>query len=152
MNPIEMVMATFREFGIVQERVDAIFKQKLPVDLPTVQFKLLNHLISTSNKDEMVSDIAKNSHVTLSAMSQVIKQARKNGFVELISQEQDARKKSVVITDQGRSTYQCALESFDIDLKGLADNFSVEELQQLYELSNRFRIIFEKQNPTRSDI
>ena len=148
MNPLELVLATFREFGIVQERVDAIFKLKLPAELPTAQFKLLNHLINTRNKDEMVSDIAKNSHVTVSAMSQVIKQAKKNGLVQLVSQQQDARKKSVVITDQGRNAHQLALQNFDIDLKALADNFSAAQLEQLYQLSNQFRTVFEEQNPT----
>ena len=148
MNRLELVLATFREFGIVQERVDAIFKKKLPTDLPTAQFKLLNHLVNTTNKDEMVSDIAKNSHVTLSAMSQVIKQAKKNGLVNLVSQQQDARKKSVVLTEQGRRAHQSALEHFDIDLKALADNFSAAQLEQLYRLSNQFRTVFEQQNPT----
>jgi DNA-binding MarR family transcriptional regulator len=148
MNPLELVLATFREFGIVQERVDAIFKLKLPAELPTAQFKLLNHLINTRNKDEMVSDIAKNSHVTVSAMSQVIKQAKKNGLVQLVSQQQDARKKSVVITDQGQNAHQLALQNFDIDLKALADNFSAAQLEQLYQLSNQFRTVFEEQNPT----
>jgi DNA-binding MarR family transcriptional regulator len=96
----------------------------------------------------MVSDIAKNSHVTVSAMSQVIKQAKKNGLVQLVSQQQDARKKSVVITHQGQNAHQLALQNFDIDLKALADNFSAAQLEQLYQLSNQFRTVFEEQNPT----
>ena len=145
MTSIELVLATFREFAIVQERVDAIFKQSLPAELPAAQFKLLNHLIHTTNENETVSDLAKNSYITLSAMSQTIKQLKNKGFVSLISQEQDSRKKSLVITKQGHRAHQSALEHIDIDLKNLSDAFSITDANKLYLLSHQFRTVFENQ-------
>ncbi len=147
MNPLELILLTFREFGIVQERVDAIFKQKLPADLPAAQFKLLNHLIYTTNKAEVVSDIARNSHVTLSAMSQVIKQVKNKGLVNLIPQEHDARRKSVVITKQGRKAHDVALKHLEMDIKGFSDKFSQSDLEDLYRLSRQFRTAFEDHYP-----
>lgn len=143
MNRIEQVTAIFREFGIVQERADAILKKQLPADLPTAQFKLLNHLIYTTNQNETASDIAANSHVSLSAMSQVIKQVRLKGYVELQPQEHDSRKKKITITDAGHQVHQEAILSLDSNLKGLASSFSAGDLATLYRLSHQFRCEFE---------
>lgn len=145
MSRLDQVTAIFREFGIVQERIEAIFKKKLPVHLPAAQFKLLNHLIYTTNKNETASDIATNSHVSLSAMSQVIKQVRLKGYLELQPQEHDTRKKKIMITEAGRQVHQEALIGLDTDLEGFAKRFSSDDLKTLYRLSNQFRCEFEKQ-------
>lgn len=145
MKLADQVTAIFREFGIVQERVEAIYKKKLPVDLPAAQFKLLNHLIFTTNKNETASEIATNSHVSLSAMSQVIKQLRLKGYVELQPQEHDTRRKKILITEAGHKACQQALGNLDIDLKSFAKRFSSDDLATLYRLCNQFRCEFEKQ-------
>ena len=144
MNQLEKITAIFREFGIVQERVDAIFKNKLPAHLPTAQFKLLNHLIYTTNKNETASEIATNSHVSLSAMSQVIRQVRLKGYLQLRPQEHDTRKKEILITEAGRQVHQEALISLDSNLEGFANRFSSDDLEKLYLLINQFRCEFEK--------
>ena len=143
MNRLEQVTAIFREFGIVQERVDAILKKQLPAHLPTAQFKLLNHLIYTTNQNETASDIAANSHVSLSAMSQVIKQVRLKGYIELQPQEHDSRKKKITITDAGHQVHQEAIMSLDTNLEGLANSFNSDDLATLYRLSKQFRCEFE---------
>ncbi len=145
MNRLTQVTAIFREFGIVQERVEAILKKKLPAHLPAAQFKLLNHLIYTTNQNETASDIAANSHVSLSAMSQVIKQVRLKGYVELKPQEHDTRKKKIIITQAGQQAHQEALMGLDSNFEGMAKSFSSEELATLYKLSNKFRCEFENQ-------
>jgi DNA-binding MarR family transcriptional regulator len=143
MNRLKLTTSVFREFGIIQERVDAIFKRRLPGDLPAAQFKLLNHLIYTTNQHEAVSDLAKNSHVSLPAMSQVIKQLRKKGYVELKEHRQDTRKKMVLITKSGRLSHDNALKSIDINFKEFSKNFCMQDMQDLYELSHKFRCTFE---------
>jgi len=143
MNQLELMTAVFREYGIVQERVEAIFKKHLPDDLPAAQFKLLNHLIYTTNKNETASDIAQNSHVSLSAMSQVIKHLRLKGYVELQAQENDTRKKMILITEPGRKAHTEALLGIDIDIEGFSKKFSLQDLENLYKLSHRFRCEFE---------
>jgi DNA-binding MarR family transcriptional regulator len=143
MNQLELITAVFREYGIVQERVDAIFKKHLPDDLPAAQFKLLNHLIYTTNKNETASDIAQNSHVSLSAMSQVIKHLRVKGYVELQAQKEDIRKKMILITELGRNAHTEALLGIDIDIQGFSEKFSLPELKKLYALSHQFRCEFE---------
>jgi DNA-binding MarR family transcriptional regulator len=143
MNELQLTTAVFREFGIIQERADAILKKRLPADLPAAQFKLLNHLIYTTNQHETVSDIAKNSHVSLSAMSQVIKQLKTKGYVELKEHLQDTRKKTVLITEAGRLSHNNALKSIDVNLEEFSTKFSIQDMQKLYELSHKFRCTFE---------
>jgi len=143
MNRLEQVTAIFREFGIVQERVEAILKKKLPAHLPSAQFKLLNHLIYTTNQNETASDLAVNSHVSLSAMSQVIKQVRLKGYIELQLQEYDTRKKKITITEAGLQAHREAIIGLDSNLEGLAKSFSSEDLATLYRLSKQFRCEFE---------
>ncbi len=143
MNRLEQVTAIFREFGIVQERVDAILKKTLPAHLPSAQFKLLNHLIYTTNQNETASDLAANSHVSLSAMSQVIKQVRLKGYIELQLQEYDTRKKKITITEAGLQAHREAIVALDSNFEGLAKSFSSDELATLLRLSKQFRCEFE---------
>jgi len=143
MNRLEQVTAIFREFGIVQERAEAILKNKLPAHLPSAQFKLLNHLIYTTNQNETASDLAANSHVSLSAMSQVIKQLRLKGYIELQLQEYDTRKKKITITEAGHQAHGDAITGLDADFEGLAKSFSSDDLATLYRLSKQFRCEFE---------
>jgi DNA-binding MarR family transcriptional regulator len=140
---VNRTIAIFREIGIIQERMDAILKVRLPIDLPPTQFKLLNHLIFTTNTSETASEIAHNSHVSLSAMSQVIRQLTKKGFVQLHTRSQDARKKTIVITEQGRDAHQQASAQIDIGIKSFSKKFKLADMQQLYELSHQFRLCFE---------
>ncbi|MFT5579268.1 MAG: DNA-binding MarR family transcriptional regulator [Paraglaciecola psychrophila] len=144
MDSMTLTAAIFRELGIIQERVDAILKARLHADLPTSQFKLLNHLIFTTNTDETASEIAHNFHVSLSAMSQIIKQLRQKGFVDVHPRKQDTRKKNLFITDLGRSAHQQAIADIDIDISGFSEKFSLTELQQLYALNKQFRLSFEE--------
>lgn len=143
MSRLELTTSVFREFGIIQERVEAIFKGRLPADLPAAQFKLLNHLIYTTNQHEAVSDLAKHSHVSLPAMSQVIKKLRTKGYVELKEHREDTRKKTVLITKAGRLSHNNALKSIDINLEEFSKKFSIKDMQKLYELSHKFRCTFE---------
>ena len=143
MNRLDLTMATFREVAIIQERVEVLLKNNLPADLPAKQFKLLNHLINTTNKDETASDIAHNSQVSLSAMSQIIKQLTIKGYVELQTRELDTRKKNILISEQGRIAHRNALAKVDMDLKAFSAKFGLEDLQQLFNLSNQFRRLFE---------
>jgi DNA-binding MarR family transcriptional regulator len=123
--------------------VEAILKGRLPADLPNAQFKLLNHLMYTTNQHETVSDLAKNSHVSLPAMSQVIKQLKKKGYVELQEHREDTRKKIVLITQEGRFSHNNALQSIDVNLEEFSKKISIQDMQTLYALSHKFRCIFE---------
>ncbi|MEH6559575.1 MAG: MarR family transcriptional regulator [Oceanicoccus sp.] len=143
MNKAKLTTAIFREIGIIHERMDAILKVNLPAELPTTQFKVLNHLTYTKNTDETASELANNSHVSLSAMSQVIKQLTNKGFVELKTRSQDARKKTIIITEQGRSAHQNAIANIDINIKGFSSKLNQADMQKLYKLSNQFRLCFE---------
>jgi DNA-binding MarR family transcriptional regulator len=138
-NRLEQVSAIFREIGIVQERVEVTFKKNLPAHLPAAQFKLLNHLIFTTNKDETASDLATNSQVSLSAMSQVIKQLRLKGYIELKAQTHDSRKNKILITQAGHLAHQQAFMGLDSNLETLAKRFSSADLETLYRLSKQFR-------------
>ncbi|MEH6518140.1 MAG: MarR family transcriptional regulator [Halioglobus sp.] len=143
MEQVKLTLAIFREIGIIQERMDAILKDRLPADLPPTQFKLLNHLIFTTNTNETASELAHNFHVSLSAMSQLITQLTKKGFVNLHTRSQDARKKTIVITELGRDAHQKASATIDIDLNSFSKKFKLTDTQQLYKLSNQFRLFFE---------
>ncbi len=144
MNRVKLTTVIFREVGIIQERMDDILKRNFPPELPPSQFKLLNHLIYTTNTDETASDLAHNSHVSLPAMSQVIKQLNNKGYIALQTRSGDARKKTISITEQGRTAHYKAVKQIDIDIKTFAAKFSLSDMQQLYALSHQFRLNFEK--------
>ncbi len=144
MNRLELTSAIFREIGIIQERVDFLLKQNLPQNLPPTQFKVLNHLIYTTNTDETVSELASNSHVSLPAMSQIIKQLINKGFVKLHVRTQDARKKTIEITKKGRNAHDQARQQVAVDIQPLANEFKLNELNTLHQSLHQYRIHFEQ--------
>ena len=148
MNRNELATQIFREIGIIQERVDAILKNNLPSDLPPAQFKLLNHLMYTTNRDETASDLAKNSHISLSAMSQIIKQLLKKQYIRLDIRDYDARKKTITITEQGRQIHQQSLENLSPKTKHFASLLKLADAQHLFESLRHFRQLFEEQSDT----
>ncbi|GAB1268110.1 hypothetical protein NBRC116493_13630 [Aurantivibrio infirmus] len=143
MNRPELSSAIFREIGIIQERVDFMLKKNLPENLPPVQFKVLNHLIYTTNKNETVSELANNSRVSLSAMSQIIKQLIAKGFVKLHVRSQDARQKTIEITNQGRKAHDKARKLVAVDMKPLVNAFTLDFLESLHSSLHEYRIQFE---------
>ena len=149
MNRLELTGAIFREVGIIQERLDFLLKENLPQNLPPVQFKLLNHLIYTTNTDETVSELADNSHVSLSAMSQIIKQLIKKGYVKLHTRNQDARKKTIEITSQGREAHNLARQLVAMDIQPLANEFTLAFLGSLHASLHQYRIQFEQSVSTK---
>jgi len=76
-------------------------------------------------------------------MSQVIKQVRLKGYIELQLQEYDTRKKKITITEAGLQAHREAIIGLDSNLEGLAKSFSSEDLATLYRLSKQFRCEFE---------
>jgi DNA-binding MarR family transcriptional regulator len=110
MDQFNITAVIFREVSVMQERMHAILKDRLPADLPPKQFSLLNHFVFTTNANETAREITHNVHASLSAMSQVIGQLTKKGFVHLHARSQGARKKTIVLTEQGNDAHQKASE------------------------------------------
>lgn len=139
----DLAQLIFREIGIINDRMDLELKEKLPSELPPAQFKLLNHLIFTTNTNETVSDVAKLFHVTLSAMSQIAKQLAGKQLISLQTSAEDSRRKTIVITPLGRKAHTDALSKISFDLEPLAQRFSQKNLQSLFENIQQFRLEFE---------
>ena len=123
----------------------------LPASFPPAQFKLLNHLAYTTNIDETPSQLAVNSHVSLSAMSQIIKQLLGKGYVSLRPFERDSRKKAVCITDEGRHAHDRAIAQVGSSVAPLSTRFSTRDLAQLHELLHSFRCQFEEVAPAHGE-
>ena len=142
---IELFARIFRDIGIVQERMDAVAKKRLPNDLPLAQYKLLDHLVYTLNRNETCADIARNSHVTKAAMSQIIKRLLEKGFVELRENPTDRRIKALSITQSGRAIHQLAQAAILPAIKPLSQTLSLTELEQTFNCVHQFRLQFESQ-------
>jgi len=144
MEQAQLTTTILREIAIIHERMEMVLKQNLPADLPTSQFKLLNHLVYSTNANKTSSELADVFHVSLSAMSQIIKQLTNKGYISLQVREHDARQKKITITKQGRIAHEHATELIYIDLKSVASNFEHDDMQQLFNLVQRFRLVFEQ--------
>ncbi|WP_354625759.1 MarR family transcriptional regulator [Psychromonas sp. MME2] len=144
MNKNQLTTAVLREIAIIHEKMDTHLKQKLPVNLPPSQFKLLNHLIYSTNTNESSSELAALFHVSLSAMSQIVKQLIHKGYVSLQVRDHDARQKKIIITEQGRLAHEHATGLIYFDLNRFASKFNQADMQQLFSLIHHFRLEFEK--------
>lgn len=94
---------------------------------------LLLSLRSAELKGELWSqrEVAKSLHLSPATVAMSLKPLERDGYVERSSDERDARRKQVSLTDKGRNAVELCRESFQaVDARMLA-GFSPEEREQL---------------------
>lgn len=141
---IESLFSIFRDIGICRERLDAMLTARLPANLPLLQYRLLNHLIMTTNRNETASEIARNSHVTRGAMSQIIARLQEKGFVEQREHPDDRRVKTIHVTRVGKAAHDEGSRNLG-DLRTFANGVPLAQLEQLQAALREFRLVFEKE-------
>lgn len=98
-DPIEF--ATLTEIAIIAHLADTAFARRLPGDLTTAQFAVLNHLIRLGVQ-QTIGELASALQVSQPTMSSTVRRLETKGLVALVPDPQDRRIRRVHVTPAGR--------------------------------------------------
>ncbi|HBL83971.1 MAG: hypothetical protein A2Y17_00100 [Clostridiales bacterium GWF2_38_85] len=96
-----------------------------------------------SNANINVSDIQNDLHITKPAVSQMLSNLEKKGYISREIDTKDRRKISVIITPEGQKILKQSCDNTDRMLGKLVERFGVDNTKQLTELFTKLVDIFE---------
>ena len=109
----------FSEISIIDQLVTARLERLLPNGMSAAQFHLLTRF-SRLGGVESPSQLARAFHVTKGAMTNTLQRLEAQGFVRIVPDETDGRRKLVSLTPEGASAYgnaMAALRPYYADLR-----------------------------------
>ncbi|MEE1282068.1 MAG: MarR family winged helix-turn-helix transcriptional regulator [Acutalibacteraceae bacterium] len=114
--------------------------KKLNVDNCTIMHGwILGYLCDHKNENVYQRDIEREFCITRSAVTSVVKNMEKYGYIERIGVEHDARLKQIVITELGENMHQKLLESVKSLDKEITKDISEEEYTVFLNVCHKVR-------------
>ncbi len=105
-DPIEFQV--MNEIGIINQLAENLFREHLPKGMTVAQFGVLNHLLRLE-RQETISELARNMQVTQPTMSSTVRKLEDRGLVELVHDPEDRRVRRVQVTAEGGAARQTAV-------------------------------------------
>lgn len=135
------------EFGPVLRSINNLLMRatvqqgkKLNVDNCTIMYGwILGYLYEHKNEDVYQRDIEREFYITRSAVTSVVKNMEKYGYIQRLEVEHDARLKQIVITELGESTHHKILESVKQLDRKIIENVSNEEYAVFLNVCHKVR-------------
>ncbi|MFK7836620.1 MAG: MarR family winged helix-turn-helix transcriptional regulator [Sulfitobacter sp.] len=97
-----VIFEVFKEIGIIEQLSRAQLEARLPDGLIAPHFAVLNHLINRGDGAVPIA-MARALQVPKTSMTHTLKGLAEKGYVELRSNPEDGRSKTVWLTDNGRA-------------------------------------------------
>lgn len=105
-DPIEFQV--MNEIGIINQLAENMFREHMPKGMTVAQFSVLNHLLRL-DRQETISELARNMQVTQPTMSSTVRKLEDRGLVELVHDPEDRRVRRVQVTAAGAAARQTAV-------------------------------------------
>ncbi|MEO0442107.1 MAG: MarR family transcriptional regulator [Pseudomonadota bacterium] len=105
-DPIEFQV--MNEIGIINQLAENLFREHLPKGMTVAQFGVLNHLLRLE-RQETISELARNMQVTQPTMSSTVRKLEDRGLIELVHDPDDRRVRRVQVTPAGAAARQIAV-------------------------------------------
>ena len=96
--------------------------------------RILDYIERNDEKDIFQKDVERDSGLTKSAISNILSDMEKRGYVNRLTVEGDARLKKIVITEDGREVNHTLKKSFDFVEKFALSGLETEEQDELIRL------------------
>lgn len=120
----------FNEIGIIHQLASAEFRKALGVELNESEFGVLNHFVRMGD-GKTPSQLATIFQVTKPSMTATISKLVQKGYVKILSEETDKRKKIVKLTAAGKERREQAITAvLPLAEEGLA-SFGVARLKEI---------------------
>lgn len=99
------------------------------------QSAIIEYIIQNSKCTQ--KELAKHLHISPASVATTLKRMEKSGFIERVENEDDSRKKSLVVTEEGERVFKEHRKMCDETDKQLFDGFSDEEKEVLMSYLKR---------------
>ena len=136
-----------RILGIQLIRISTMIRRELDSQADAEQLHkatggngwILKYLARHEDQDVYQKDIEEHFSITRSTVSKVVKLMEEKGLIQRLPVPGDARLKKLVLPEQGRAVRQMADANMARMEQRLADGFSEEELDRLFDYLARLQ-------------
>jgi DNA-binding MarR family transcriptional regulator len=129
----------FTEIGIIDQLVTTRLERSLPAGLSAAQFGVLTHFSRRGGAETPVQ-LARAFQVTKGAMTNTLQRLEAQGFVDIVPDQADGRRKLVSLTAEGAAAYEQAVELLRPYFSDLRDAFTPEEFDAALPFLRALRI------------
>ncbi|MES2033953.1 MAG: MarR family transcriptional regulator [Pseudomonadota bacterium] len=116
------------EIAIIAQLSNARLDRSLPAGLSAPQFGVLTHFMRRGGT-ESPARLAKAFQVTKGAMTNTLQRLEAQGYVTVIADEADGRRKLVSLTSAGARAFDAGVAAVRPHLEGLRSAFTEAEFQ-----------------------
>ncbi len=132
----------FTEIGILEQLSRSALQKRLPAGVLFSHFTVLNHLVRVQDGRTPI-EIAKTYQIPKTSMTHTLSGLEKAGFIEMRTNESDARSKRVWLTDKGRDLLESIISATAEEVKDLEQLYSVEKVKSILPEMEELRKIMD---------
>ena len=132
-------VSVLTEIGIIAQLSNAALERSLPEGMSAAQFGVLTHFMRRGG-EESPAQLAKAFQVTKGAMTNTLQRLEAQGFVRVVGDEADGRKKRVSLTEAGARAYEAGLMALRPRMEGLREAFTDAEFEAALPFLRALRV------------
>ncbi|MDP1631302.1 MAG: MarR family transcriptional regulator [Caulobacter sp.] len=114
------------EIGIIAQLANARLERSLPEGLSAAQFGVLNHFMRRGGQ-ESPAQLAKAFQITKGAMTNTLQRLEAQGFVAIVGDKADGRRKLVSLTPAGVAAYEAGVAALRPRMEAMRAAFTEAE-------------------------
>lgn len=116
------------EIGIISQLSNARLERALPQGLSAAQFAVLSHFMRRGG-EESPAQLARAFQVTKGAMTNTLQRLEAQGFVAIVGDAEDGRRKKISLTPAGARAYDAAIVALRPNLEAMREAFTDREFE-----------------------
>lgn len=116
------------EISIISQLANARLERSLPEGMSAAQFGVLTHFMRRGG-EESPAQLARAFQVTKGAMTNTLQRLEAQGFVRVVGDEADGRRKRVSLTAEGARAYDAAIMAVRPSLEAMRSAFTDAEFE-----------------------
>ena len=132
-------VSVLTEIGIISQLSNAALERSLPEGMSAAQFGVLTHFMRRGGQ-ESPAQLAKAFQVTKGAMTNTLQRLEAQGFVLVVGDEADGRRKRVSLTQDGTRAYEAGLMALRPRMEGLREAFTDSEFEAALPFLRALRV------------
>lgn len=132
-------VSVLTEIGIISQLSNAALERSLPAGMSAAQFGVLTHFMRRGG-EESPAQLAKAFQVTKGAMTNTLQRLEAQGYVRVVADTADGRKKRVSLTAEGARAYEAGLTALRPRMEGLREAFTDTEFSSALPFLRALRV------------
>jgi DNA-binding MarR family transcriptional regulator len=139
-------VAVFDEIGIITHLLRATISRRLPPGMAYAQFELMLHF-AREGDGQTPAQLARAMMLTKGAITNTLQRMEAAGFVVVLADASDGRKKRVRATRAGIQAYNDTLKAMRRDKDSLRSAFTDDEFREALSFLKALRVFLEEVDP-----